>query len=121
MVFNERLTKVVERYLKKGPKVFVEGELQTRKWQNQSGQDRYSTEVVLQRFRGDLQLLDTRGQGGGGAGRLFRRQSLGSEFGPIRPHRQPGALPRNGGGKWRKLLARTGRRNSVLRADFLRS
>ncbi|MGH6886092.1 MAG: single-stranded DNA-binding protein, partial [Geminicoccales bacterium] len=68
VVFNDRLVDVIEKYLKKGAKVYLEGQLQTRKWQDQSGQDRYSTEVVLQRYRGELTMLDTRGGGGGGAG-----------------------------------------------------
>ena len=63
VIFNENIGKVVEQYCKKGTKVYVEGQLQTRKWQDQSGNDRYTTEVVLQRFRGDLQLLDSRGGG----------------------------------------------------------
>jgi single-strand DNA-binding protein len=67
VIFNENLCKVAEQYLKKGSKVFIEGQLQTRKWQDQSGQDRYSTEVVLQGFRDELALLD-RGGGGGSAG-----------------------------------------------------
>lgn len=58
VIFNEGLAKVAESYLKKGSKVYLEGQLQTRKWQDQSGQDRYTTEVVLQRFRGELTLLD---------------------------------------------------------------
>lgn len=58
VIFNDNLAKVAEQYLRKGAKVYVEGQLQTRKWQDQSGQDRYTTEVVLQRFRGDLQSLD---------------------------------------------------------------
>jgi single-strand DNA-binding protein len=58
VVFNENLCKVVEQYLRKGSKVYVEGQLQTRKWQDQSGQDRYSTEVVLQGFNGTLTMLD---------------------------------------------------------------
>lgn len=58
VIFNEALAKVAEQYLKKGSKVYLEGQLQTRKWQDQSGADRYSTEVVLQRFRGELTLLD---------------------------------------------------------------
>ncbi len=66
VIFNENLGKVAEQYLKKGSKVYIEGQLQTRKWQDQSGQDRYSTEVVLQRYRGELTMLDTRGGGGGG-------------------------------------------------------
>ena len=67
VIFNENLCRIAEQYLKKGSKVFIEGALQTRKWQDQSGQDRYSTEVVLQGFRGELTLLDR--AGGAGAGR----------------------------------------------------
>ena len=68
VIFNENLGRVAKSYLKKGSKVYLEGQIQTRKWQDQSGADRYSTEVVLQRFRGELQLLDSRGSGGGGGG-----------------------------------------------------
>ena len=60
VIFNENLGKVAEQYCKKGTKVYIEGQLQTRKWQDQSGADRYTTEVVLQRFRGEMQLLDSR-------------------------------------------------------------
>ena len=63
VIFNENLCKIVEQYCKKGTKVYLEGQLQTRKWQDQSGNDRYTTEVALQRFRGELQLLDSRGGG----------------------------------------------------------
>ena len=63
VIFNENLGKIAEQYCKKGTKVYVEGQIQTRKWQDQSGQDRYTTEVVLQRFRGELTLLDSRGGG----------------------------------------------------------
>ena len=66
VIFNENLGKVAKSYLKKGSKVYLEGQIQTRKWTDNSGQDRYSTEVVLQRFRGELVLLDSRGGGGGG-------------------------------------------------------
>jgi single-strand DNA-binding protein len=66
VIFNENLAKVAEQYCKKGTKVYIEGQLQTRKWQDQSGADRYTTEVVLQRFRGEMQLLDSRGGGGEG-------------------------------------------------------
>ena len=66
VIFNENLCKVVEQYLKKGAKVYIEGALQTRKWQDQQGQERYSTEVVLQGFNGTLTMLD--GRSGGGAG-----------------------------------------------------
>src|ERR1700742_2275106 len=65
VIFNENLAKVAEQYLKKGAKVYIEGQLQTRQWEDQSGQKRYSTEVVLQRYRGELQMLDSRGGGGG--------------------------------------------------------
>src|SRR3954468_3807865 len=61
VIFNENLARVAEQYLKKGSKVYVEGQLQTRKWQDQSGQERYTTEVILQRFRGELSILDGRG------------------------------------------------------------
>jgi single-strand DNA-binding protein len=67
VVFNEGLCRVVEQYLKKGAKVYIEGALQTRKWQGQDGQDRYSTEVVLQGFNSTLTMLDARGGGGAGA------------------------------------------------------
>jgi single-strand DNA-binding protein len=65
VIFNENLARVAEQYLKKGSKVYVEGHLQTRKWQDQSGQERYTTEVILQRFRGELSILDSRGSAGG--------------------------------------------------------
>ncbi len=68
VIFNPNLAEVAEKYLKKGSKVYVEGALQTRKWQDQSGQDRYTTEIVLQRFKGELTMLDGRGEGGGGFG-----------------------------------------------------
>jgi len=63
-IFNENLARIAEQYLRKGSKVYIEGQLQTRKWQDQSGQDRYSTEIVLQGFNGQLTLLDGRGGGG---------------------------------------------------------
>ena len=66
VIFNENLGRVAKSYLRKGSKVYLEGQLQTRKWQDQSGNDKYTTEVVLQRFRGELVLLDSRGEGGGG-------------------------------------------------------
>jgi single-strand DNA-binding protein len=65
VIFNDRLVDVVEKYLKKGSKVYLEGALQTRKWTDNSGQERYTTEVVLQNFRGELTMLD--GRSGGGA------------------------------------------------------
>ncbi len=66
VIFNEGLAKIAEQYLKKGSKIYVEGQIQTRKWEDQSGQERYSTEVVLQGFNSSLTMLDTRGGGGGG-------------------------------------------------------
>jgi single-strand DNA-binding protein len=68
VIFNDNLGKVAEQYLRKGSKVYIEGQLQTRKWTDQQGQERYSTEVVLQRFRGELTILDSRGGGGGEMG-----------------------------------------------------
>ncbi|WP_303980184.1 single-stranded DNA-binding protein [Dongia mobilis] len=65
VIFNERLVDVAERFLKKGSKVYLEGQLQTRKWTDQSGAEKYTTEVVLQRFRGELTMLDGKGEGGG--------------------------------------------------------
>jgi single-strand DNA-binding protein len=67
-IFNEALGKIAEQYLKKGSTVYIEGQLETRKWQDQSGQDKYSTEVVLRPYGGNLTLLGGRGEGGGGGG-----------------------------------------------------
>ena len=76
-IFSEGLVRVCEQYLKKGSKVFVEGQLQTRKWQDQSGNDRYSTEVVLQGYSGTLTMLDGR-DGGGDNGNKFGQSNQGS-------------------------------------------
>lgn len=65
-IFNEGLVRVAEQYLRKGSKVYLEGQLETRKWQDQNGQDRYSTEVVLRNYTGNLTMLDGRSEGGGG-------------------------------------------------------
>jgi single-strand DNA-binding protein len=86
VIFNDRLGEVAEKYLSKGRTVYLEGQLQTRKWTDQSGQERYTTEVVLQRFRGELTLLGGRGDegggdyggGGGGGGSDYDRGSSGS-------------------------------------------
>jgi single-strand DNA-binding protein len=67
VIFNENLGKVAKQYLRKGSSVYLEGQLQTRKWQDQNGNDRYTTEIVLQRYRGELTLLGGRGEGGGAA------------------------------------------------------
>jgi single-strand DNA-binding protein len=80
-IFQEGLVRIAEQYLRKGSKVYIEGKLQTRKWQDQSGQDRYSTEVVLQGFDGTLTMLDGRdGGGGGGGGDYGGGQGGGSSF-----------------------------------------
>jgi len=71
VIFNENLGRVAKNYLRKGSKVYLEGQLQTRKWQDQSGNDKYTTEVVLQRFRGELVLLDSREGGGASRGSSF--------------------------------------------------
>jgi len=81
-IFNENLGRVAKSYLRKGSKVYLEGQLQTRKWQDQSGADRYSTEIVLQKFRGELVLLDAReGGGGGGGSRGYDDGASGGGFG----------------------------------------
>src|ERR1700685_2019102 len=102
VIFNENLCRIAEQYLKKGSKVYIEGALQTRKWQDQSGQDRYSTEVVLQGFRGELTLLDRAGSaagGGGGGGGDFGTDDAGGEFGSPGPSRNgAGAAGARGGG-----------------------
>jgi single-strand DNA-binding protein len=81
VIFNENLGRVAKNYLRKGSKVYLEGSIQTRKWQDQSGQDRYSTEIVLQRFRGELVLLDSRDGGGGGGGGSRGGGDYGDDFG----------------------------------------
>ena len=85
VIFNENLCRIAEQYLKKGSKIYIEGALQTRKWQDQSGQDRYSTEVVLQGFRGELTLLDRAGgAGAGGGGSLSEDDSAAISARPVR-------------------------------------
>jgi single-strand DNA-binding protein len=94
VIFNEGLCKIVEQYVKKGSKVYLEGSLQTRKWQDKDGQDRYSTEVVLQGFNSQLTMLDK--MGGGGAD--FGSEPGGSDFGSSGPPtRKP--VPVGAGGK----------------------
>jgi single-strand DNA-binding protein len=92
VVFNDRLVDVCEKYLKKGSKIYIEGALQTRKWTDQSGAEKYTTEVVLQKFRGELTMLDGRGGGGAGesddAGGGFSDSGSGSS-GPGRMGRAP--------------------------------
>ncbi|TMM54461.1 single-stranded DNA-binding protein [Sulfitobacter sabulilitoris] len=81
-IFSEPLVRVAEQYLRKGSKVYIEGQLETRKWQDQSGQDRYSTEVVLRPYRSELTMLDGRdGGGGGGGGGGYDSGSSGGGYG----------------------------------------
>lgn len=79
VIFNERLVEVAEKYLRKGSKIYLEGQLQTRKWTDQGGQERYTTEVVLQRFRGELTMLD--GRGGGGEAAPAEGEEMGGGYG----------------------------------------
>jgi len=83
VIFNEGLCRVAEQYLKKGSKVYIEGQLQTRKWTDQSGAERYSTEVVLQGFNSTLTMLD--GRGGGGGGSFGGDDASGGDFGSSSP------------------------------------
>jgi single-strand DNA-binding protein len=93
VIFNEGLCKIVEQYLKKGAKVYLEGSLQTRKWQDKEGKDRYSTEVVLQGFNSQLTMLDSRG--GGGGAMADSSEEFGSS-GPVTRERKPAMA---GGGR----------------------
>ena len=77
VIFNENLAKVAEQYLRKGAKVYIEGQLQTRKYTDKDGAEKYSTEIVLQKFRGELVMLDSRGEGGGE--RTMERSGAGAE------------------------------------------
>ena len=97
VIFNENLARVAEQYLRKGSKVYIEGQLQTRKWTDQSGQEKYTTEVVLQRFRGELTLLDSRG--GGGEASDDDRGSRG-EFGRSSPMEKRPAMADTGGSRF---------------------
>ena len=96
VIFNEGLAKIAEQYLKKGSKVYLEGALQTRKWQDKDGQDRYSTEVVLQGFNSNLTMLDgAGGRGASGGGNDFGNDS--SDFGSSRPAARQPAMAGAGG------------------------
>jgi single-strand DNA-binding protein len=96
VIFNDRVGEVAERYLKKGSKIYVEGSLQTRKWTDQQGQERYSTEVVIGRFKGELTMLDTRGggEGVGDGGGGYRERA------PARATAGAGASRGGGGPSW---------------------
>ena len=91
VIFNENLRRVAKNYLRKGSKVYLEGQLQTRKWQDQSGNDKYTTEVVLQRFRGELVLLDSREGGGASRGSWFGENydDFGGGSAPARTQSRP--------------------------------
>ena len=101
-IFSEGLVSVVERFLKKGSKVYIEGKLQTRKWQDQNGQDRYSTEVVLRGFDGTLTMLDGAqgGGGGGGGGGFGGGQRGGGSGGGYGGGSGGGGGSSDGGGGW---------------------
>jgi single-strand DNA-binding protein len=94
VIFSEGLCKVVEQYLKKGSKVYLEGSLQTRKWQDQSGQDKYTTEVVLQNFNSTLVMLDKADRAGGDYG----SDAGASDFGSSGPARKPATVGAGGAG-----------------------
>src|SRR3954471_1483246 len=96
VIFSEPLCKIVEQYLKKGAKVYIEGALQTRKWTDQSGVEKYSTEVVLQGFNSTLTMLD--GRSGGGGGGNFGSDDSGSDFGSGSPSSAPRRPVAGGGG-----------------------
>lgn len=92
VIFSEGLARVAEQYLRKGSKVYLEGQLQTRKWQDQSGQDKYSTEIVLQGFNAQMVLLDGRGEGAGeGGGGGYRGNDDGGGFRGVRDNSAGGA------------------------------
>ena len=105
VIFSEPLCKIVEQYLKKGAKVYIEGALQTRKWTDQSGVEKYSTEVVLQGFNSTLTMLDGRSGGGGGS---FGSDDAGSDFGSGGP---ASSAPR-------RAVAAGGARNSDMDDDI---
>ncbi len=89
VIFNDNLCRIAEQYLKKGSKVYIEGQLQTRKWTDQQGVERYTTEVVLQNFRGELTLLDRAGAGGGGDNHAQGGDDFGSPGPTAGRERQP--------------------------------
>ncbi|WP_424814414.1 single-stranded DNA-binding protein [Roseococcus sp. YIM B11640] len=99
-IFNEKLGEIAERYLKKGSEVYVEGQLETRKWQDQSGQERYTTEIVLRQFRGELALVGGRSSGGGDSGEEREYGGGGgrsSSYGERSSAPARGGAPRSGG------------------------
>ncbi|WP_102108127.1 single-stranded DNA-binding protein [Oceaniglobus roseus] len=100
-IFSEPLARVAEQYLKKGSKVYIEGQLETRKWQDQSGQDRYSTEVVLRPYRSELTMLDGREGGGGGGGGNYGGGYGGGDYPDDRDGGYGGGSSGGGGGSSR--------------------
>ena len=97
VIFNENIARIAEQYLKKGSTVYIEGQLQTRKWTDQSGVEKYSTEIVLQRYRGEMTLLGGRASGGGDS---YDDQQSGGDFGRSSPmeNRRPAPAMSSGGG-----------------------
>jgi len=95
-IFNENLARVAENYLRKGTRIYIEGQLQTRKWQDQDGKDRYSTEIVLQKYRGELQILSAKGEDTGGY--ASDGDSGGASFGGGRDTSFGGGGSASGGG-----------------------
>ena len=89
VIFNENLGRVAKCYLRKGSKVYLEGQIQTRKWQDQTGNDRYTTEIVINRFRGELVLLDSREGAGGGRSDFGGGEDFGGGGGSSRPQSRP--------------------------------
>lgn len=98
VIFNEGLAKVAEQYLKKGAKVYIEGQLQTRKWQDQNGNDKYTTEIILQKFRGELQMLDSRGGGDGDQRRNDEAQGQQSQQRQQSSNQSQGSYSQQSGG-----------------------
>jgi single-strand DNA-binding protein len=96
VIFNDRIADVAERFLRKGSKIYVEGALQTRKWTDQSGQEKYTTEVVISRFKGELTMLDGRGEGSG----VSEGGGFGRERGSSAPRQDRPARQTGGGGSW---------------------
>ena len=116
VIFNEPLGRIAEQYCKKGTKVYIEGALQTREYTDRDGNARKSTEVVLQRFRGELALLDSRG---GGAGRDMDEPAADGGFGRTSPMQRTGGSSSSGGGADRRpATAGGGRMNDVIDDDI---
>jgi single-strand DNA-binding protein len=96
VIWNQGLGKVAQQYLRKGSKVYLEGQMQTRKWQDAQGQDRYTTEVVLQAFRGELVLLGDSGAGNGSSSAKRDSQQKTDDYGTVKASQKPAAQPAGG-------------------------